>query len=95
MAINSMQDIKRTLNELKHKPKITHLVINILISKNNEEMGEINIRDRNKTIMDATKLITKKGLPQHAKSKVIQFSRDVVSLKALFKYVLNLGLHFL
>ena len=95
MAINSMQDIKRTLNELKHKPKITHLVINILISKNNEEMGEINIIDRNKTMMDATKLITKKGLLQHAKSKVIQFSRDVVSLKALFKYVVNLGLHFL
>ena len=40
MDINSMQDIKRTLNELKHKPKITHLVINILISKNNEEMGK-------------------------------------------------------
>ena len=58
-------------------------------------MGEINIRDRNKTIMDATKLITKKCLPQHAKSKVIQSSRDLVSLKALFKYVLNLGLHFL
>ena len=36
MDINSMQDIKRTLNELKNKPKITHLVINILISKNNE-----------------------------------------------------------
>ena len=93
MDMNSMRDIKRTLNEMKHKPKITHLVMNTLISKNNEELEEINIRDRIQTIMDATKVITKKGLPQHAKSKVIKFFRDVVSLKSLFKCALNLGLH--
>ena len=60
----TMQDVRRTWNELENKPDIKNIVINILNSKTNEELEVLSIKDRTKVIMEASKLITNNKLSQ-------------------------------
>ena len=67
-------------------------MFDIFSSKTNDELEALTVRDIAKTIMEASKLMTKKNMSQIDQNKAAQFASVVASFKSYFEDILKQGL---
>jgi hypothetical protein len=62
LVLKSRQAIDRIRTELGEIPQTTNKIIKFLNSKTREELEELKVEDRTKTILKVKRVLTKKGL---------------------------------
>ena len=62
LVLKSRQAIDRIRTELGEMPSTANEIINFLNSKTKEELEDLKVEDRTKTILEVKRVLTKKGL---------------------------------
>ena len=92
LAFNVQRHIEEASNELGDKPIMVDRVIAYLNSRTWKDLHTLGVRDKTSTILEASKVHTKRNLIQKAQASCNIVTKNGRIFRAKFKYIFELGI---
>jgi len=92
LAFKVQRHIEEASNELGDKPIMVDRVIAYLNSRTWKDLHTLGVRDRTTTILEASKVHTKRNLIQKAQASCNTVTKNGRIFRAKFKYIFELGI---
>lgn len=94
LAFNVQRHIEEASNELGDKPIMVDRVIAYLNSRTWKYLHTLGVRDRTETILEASKVHTKRNLIQKSQASRNTVTKNGRIFRAKFKYIFELGIQY-